>query len=83
MDFAFLDKKTVFFAYDLQWYTERRDFYFDYESFVPGAVAKTADELIDAVKADFQKERNEKFKSFNFSFYDNQSAKRVVDTICK
>ena len=83
MDFAFLDKKTVFFAYDLPWYTERRDFYFDYESFVPGAVAKTADELIDAVKADFQKERNEKFKSFNFSFDDNQSAKRVVDTICK
>lgn len=83
MDFAFLNKKTVFFAYDLDWYTERRDFYFDYEGFVPGLVAKTTDELISAVKADFQAERNEKFRSFNFSFDDNKSAKRVVDTICK
>ncbi len=83
MDFSFLNKKTVFFAYDLQWYTERRDFYFDYESFVPGAVAKTTEELIEAVKADFQKERNEKFRNFNFSFFDNLSAKRVVDEICK
>lgn len=83
MDFAFLNKKTVFFAYDLKWYTERRDFYFDYESFVPGLVAKNTAELISAVKSDFQKERNEKFKSFNFSFDDNLSAKRVVDEICK
>ncbi len=83
MDFAFLNKKTVFFAYDLDWYTERRDFYFDYEGFVPGLVAKTTDELISAVKADFQAERNEKFRSFNFSFDDNKSAKRVVDAICK
>ena len=83
MDFAFLNKKTVFFAYDLKWYTERRDFYFDYESFVPGLVAKNTAELISAVKSDFQKERNEKFKSFNFSFEDNLSAKRVVDKICK
>ena len=83
MDFSLLSKKTVFFAYDLEWYTERRDFYFDYESFVPGLVAKSTDELISAVKADFQSERNEKFRSFNFSYTDNQSAKRVVERICR
>ena len=83
MDFSLLSKKTVFFAYDLEWYTERRDFYFDYESFVPGLVAKTTEDLIEAVKADFQSERNEKFRSFNFSYTDSFSAKRVVDTVCK
>ena len=83
MDFSLLSKKTVFFAYDLDWYTERRDFYFDYESFVPGLVAKTTEELIEAVKADFPAERNEKFRSFNFSYTDKLSAKRVVDAICK
>ena len=82
MDFSLLSKKIVFFAYDLDWYTERRDFYFDYESFVPGLVAKTTDELISAVKADFQKERNDKFRAFNFSYTDSFSAKRVVDEIC-
>ncbi len=82
MDFAFLEKKTVFFAYDLNWYTETRDFYFDYESFVPGLVAKNTEELIKAVKADFQEERNEKFRKFNFDHFDGKSAKRVVDEIC-
>lgn len=81
MDFAFLDKKTVFFAYDLDWYKKRRDFYFDYESFVPGRVAKNTDELIAAVKADFAKDRNEHFKKFNFDFFDSNSAKRVVEAI--
>lgn len=83
MDFSFLNKKTVFFAYDLEWYTENRDFYFDYESFVPGSVAQTTEELISAIKGEFQTERNEKFRNFNFSFFDDKSAKRVVDEICK
>lgn len=83
MDFAFLQKKTVFFAYDLDWYTERRNFYFDYESFVPGLVAKNTEELISSIKGDFQTERNEKFREFNFDFFDSESAKRVVDEICK
>lgn len=83
MDFAFLQKKTVFFTYDLDWYTERRNFYFDYESFVPGLVAKTTEELISSIKGDFQTERNEKFREFNFDFFDSESAKRVVDEICK
>lgn len=83
MDFAFLEKKTVFFAYDLNWYTKTRDFYFDYESFVPGLVAKNTDELISSIKGDFQTERNEKFREFNFDFFDSESAKRVVDEICK
>ena len=83
MDFAFLNKKTVFFAYDLSWYTERRDFYFDYESFVPGLVAKNTDELLSAIKTDFQEERNSRFRDFNFSYFDDCSAKRVVDEICK
>lgn len=81
MDFSFLSKKTVFFAYDLEWYTERRDFYFDYESFVPGLVAKNTAELISGVNADFPSERNARFKTFNFDFFDGKSAKRVVDEI--
>ena len=82
MDFSLLSKKIVFFAYDLDWYTERRDFYFDYESFVPGLVAKSTEDLISAIRSDFQKERNDKFRNFNFSYTDSGSAKRVVDEIC-
>lgn len=83
MDFAFLDKKTVFFAYDLEEYKSKRDFYFDYEAYVPGRVAFTFDECIEAIKSEADSDKNESFKRMNFSFFDDKSAERVVDTVIK
>ena len=83
MDFSFLDKKTVFFAYDLEKYTADRDFYFDYESYVPGRVARSFDECIDAITADFDAERNDRFKRQNFSCFDDRSAERVIEAVIK
>lgn len=81
MEFSLLDKKTVFFAYDLENYKGMRDFYFDYESYVPGKIAKTTEEIIKAIEEPFDKERNEKFKKFNFDFFEGGNAKRVVESI--
>lgn len=83
MDFCVLGKKTVFYCPDLEWYRERRDFYFDYEAFVPGEVCMNFDELAEAVKAPFCEERNRKFKEMNFSFTDMGNAERVVRNIIK
>ncbi|MGN0447633.1 MAG: CDP-glycerol glycerophosphotransferase family protein [Acutalibacteraceae bacterium] len=83
MDFSLLDKKTVFFAYDLEDYKLSRDFYFDYELYVPGAVAFTLEDCAKAVKGEFLKEKNEAFKNKNFSYFDNQSSKRIIDFIIK
>lgn len=81
MEFSVLDKKTVFFAYDLKEYTAKRDFYFDYEQYVPGRVVKTTAQIIGEIKAPFDKERNERFKRFNFDFTDAESAKRVIEKV--
>ncbi len=83
MDFSLLDKKTVFFAYDLDDYKNKRNFYFDYEAYVPGEIAFGTEQLAAAVKADFNKEKNEKFKMKNFSFFDNMSSRRIADFIIK
>ncbi|MBQ3136364.1 MAG: CDP-glycerol glycerophosphotransferase family protein [Clostridia bacterium] len=83
MDFCALDKKTVFYCPDLDWYRERRDFYFDYEAFVPGTVCKDFGSLAGAVKAPFCEERNRKFKEMNFDFLDTKNAERVVKYIIK
>ncbi len=83
MDFSFLDKKTVFFAYDLEQYRAERDFYFHYEDYVPGRVVRTVEECAEAVRADFDEKKNEKFKGFNFSFTDTESSRRVVEAIIK
>lgn len=83
MDFCALDKKTVFYCPDLSWYRERRDFYFDYEAFVPGEVCKDFGKLAEAVRAPFCEERNRKFKEMNFDFSDTKNAERVVKRIIK
>lgn len=82
MEFSLLNKKTVFFAYDLESYVGMRDFYFDYESYVPGAVARTTKEVLEAIKAPFDEERNNEFKNFNFD-YLGENAQRVIDKIMK
>lgn len=81
MDFAFLSKKTVFFAYDLEQYREDRDFYFDYESYVPGEVVYTVEDCANAVVTDIDMKKNESFVNKNFSFFDTESAKRVIESI--
>lgn len=79
MSFALMDKPTVFYAYDLDYYKGSRDFYFDYESYVPGPVAKTTDELIAALKTPLRKEKLDAFKRFNFDHTDGKSAKRIAE----
>lgn len=81
MDFSLLDKKTVFFAYDLDEYRKNRDFYFPYADYVPGPVTSCLEDTAKAVLAPFDREKNERFKRFNFDFTDSESAQRVVERI--
>ncbi|MBQ6708344.1 MAG: CDP-glycerol glycerophosphotransferase family protein [Clostridia bacterium] len=84
MDFSMLDKPTLFYAYDLEEYASDRQFYFDYEEYVPGAVVRTQEELMRVLENheyDLDKEKNEKFKNFNFDYTDGKSSQRVADNI--
>lgn len=81
MSFSLLSKKTVFFAFDEEKYTAERNFYFDYDSELPGGIAKTAKEVIELVRAEFDKEKNERFRKRNFDFLDCQSSVRVADFV--
>lgn len=81
MDFVLLDKPCVFFAPDLEEYTAKRPFYFDYESYVPGAVARNTAELIGCIKAAKVSEKAENFKQFNLSRVDSNSSERIIKRI--
>ena len=79
MDFALLEKPCVFFAFDLERYQAGRDFYFDYASYVPGPVAETFEAALDALKAPADNPKLQAFRTFNFDYFDCESAKRVAD----
>ena len=82
MDFALLSKPCIFFAFDLEEYEKERSFYFDYENYVPGAVAKNFEEVINAIKNPRNdEEKLRRFRDFNFDYKDCNNTKRIFDYI--
>ncbi len=82
MDFALLSKPCYFYAFDLEEYEDERSFYFDYESYVPGLVAKDFDTLIENIKNPRNSEEKlHSFRDFNFDCIDCNNTKRVFENI--
>ncbi len=81
MDFVLLDKPCVFFAPDLEEYSSRRPFYFDYLTYVPGETAENTTELVEAVRCAGVSERAKAFKMLNLDSVDGKSTERILDCI--
>ncbi|MGN0548707.1 MAG: CDP-glycerol glycerophosphotransferase family protein [Acutalibacteraceae bacterium] len=84
MDFAVQDKPVYFYAFDLDRYERDRSFYFDYESYVPGPVAKdfqTLLNLINSTVSETYRMRRYDFNYSNFGTPDGKAAERIVDRI--
>ena len=84
MDFAIQDKPVYFYAFDLDSYESERSFYFDYESYVPGPVAKdfqTLMNLINSTVSETYRMRRADFSTSNFGTPDGKAAQRIVDRI--
>lgn len=77
---AMLKIPMLFFAYDLDEYAEQRDFYYDFEQFVPGAIVRTTAELVTAIQNQaFQLNKMDEFVDYFFEHTDGKSSARVVD----
>lgn len=79
---SLLDIPMLFYAFDLSEYIATRDFYYEYEPFLPGKLTQTQNELVDAIKnEDFEMEKIEPFKHKFFDNLDGKSAERVAAMI--
>ncbi|NLL63218.1 MAG: hypothetical protein GX241_03100 [Ruminococcaceae bacterium] len=91
MDFALQRKPMIFFAYDLDYYKGARDFYFDYEKYVPGPIVKTKEELVKTINEIYKKQKSgeetvdkiklDKFYEFNFDSADGTATKQLLERI--
>ncbi|MGG0720092.1 CDP-glycerol glycerophosphotransferase family protein [Robertmurraya massiliosenegalensis] len=81
-EFALLNKPMLFFAYDVEDYVQKRDFYYDYASFIPGPLTRSTDEMIETIKnGDFKMEKIPPFVQYFFDHHDGQSSRRVVEQL--
>ena len=81
-EYSTLGRPVLFFAYDLEEYVASRDFYEPFESFVPGRIVRTFDELLDAVRRDdYEIEKVDAFARRHFDHLDGGSTDRVIDLI--
>ncbi len=79
MDFVLLKKPCFFYAFDVEEYRKNRDFYGDYESTVPGPVARDFSELLRLLenpRAD--EERQEAFCRYHLGACDGGATSRVL-----
>jgi CDP-ribitol ribitolphosphotransferase / teichoic acid ribitol-phosphate polymerase len=81
-EFALLNKPMLFFAFDVEEYVRTRDFYYDFHSFIPGPLVRSAEEIIDKIqRRDFNLEKINPFVRYFFDDVDGNSSERVVDQI--
>lgn len=84
MDFALMEKPIYFYAFDLEMYENERAFYYDYESYVPGPVARDFQTLLNLMASNVSEtyiKRRYEFNEKNFGTPDGLAAKRVVDRV--
>lgn len=81
-DYSILKKPMLFFAYDLEDYMAERSFYYDYETFVPGPIVSTNEELFEMIEKinSIDLEQVEKFAN-RFFINQGESTKKIVETI--
>ncbi|MFS0788318.1 CDP-glycerol glycerophosphotransferase family protein [Shouchella sp. 1P09AA] len=83
-EFALLKKPMIFFSFDVEEYIQKRDFYFEYQSFIPGVLTKTTDEMINRiVTEEFESDRIEPFIHYFFDELDGKASERFVNQLIK
>lgn len=82
-EFCLLDRPMIFYAYDLQKFREEgRNFYEDYEQYVPGPVVKSQQELVNIWQQGFEwKKKVADFRRKEFKFLDKNALKRLLELI--
>ncbi len=83
-EYAFLKKKIVFYAPDLEQYIKDRDFFYEYSEYVYGSLSKTKTQLIEAIKnTNIDYDKIDVFYSKFLSECDGRSSQRFVDEIIR
>ena len=81
-EFSLMDKPIIMYSPDREEYIKERDFYYEYEEFVPGPIVNNTKELIGKLNSDgWDTKKVSKFKEKFFDYRDGKSTERFVDLL--
>ena len=81
-EFSLLDRPVIFYAFDLEEYCEKRDFYEPFGNYTAGKLVRSCDELIGALQSnDFEQFKLRAFREHSMSACDGNSSKRVAELV--
>lgn len=82
-EYCVLRKPMLFYAYDYKEFEQhQRGFYEDYESFVPGTIAYTQEELIEELRKDsYDLSRIDQFMKEQYRYQDGCATKRLIKEV--
>lgn len=79
-EYSLMERPIVMYAPDKDEYIGERDFYFEYDSFVPGPIVNSTEEILEMINnKDFDLSRVKEFKNKFFDYHDGKSTERFVD----
>ena len=83
-EYSIMERPMIFYAYDLETYKNHdRGFYYDYESYVPGPLVRTSQELGQIfVTENYPMDKVKEFKEKNFPYLDGKAIERLLELIC-
>ena len=80
-EFSLMEKPIIMYAQDKEEYISERDFYYEYDSFVPGPIANSTEEVVGYLKNnDFNLNKVREFKDRFFDYRDGKSTERFVNS---
>ncbi|MEC2160909.1 CDP-glycerol glycerophosphotransferase family protein [Virgibacillus halodenitrificans] len=79
-EFSILGRPMIFYAYDLEEYEQQRGFWEDYETLVPGPIAKNTNEIIQLIRTNsFHLPKIRHFAKEWNTYSHGHSSKNIID----
>ncbi len=83
-EYSLFEKPIIFYAYDLYEYVNERNFFYYFNTMLPGPILSTSDQLVDCIKQidkTFDASRIIKFREKFMSSCDGHSTRRIINYI--
>jgi CDP-ribitol ribitolphosphotransferase len=82
-EFCLTKQPMIFYAHDYSEFSDSgRGFYYNYETYVPGPVAYSSEEVVDIIKEqDFDQYVINEFVNNNYIYTDGNATRRLIELI--